>query len=619
MARPADWVPLAEADPVPGDPEGIRGEVEHMKKVAEKLRTQAAAMQAIADCDGLNGKYADDLGDKARGLTRRLDLAEDRYREVKGHLHGWADDMETAQKEADRALGDAKVAQRIIDTHKPDGAAKSAGKDSGEESGKDEPDDDLAVKRAKEDLEAARAKLNSAVSFYGERADHYASKIRSSIDDDMKDSWWNDFKAWVTDAEWLSTLADRLSDICTVLTFVAIFFPAVGGLAAVLTGVIFAIHLARALAGNGSWFDVLTDIAAFKMAKNGVKAAKAVKRLQREARSVAQGITKQAEKRAATRASAPRRAAVGGKAGRLHRAADAQKARSAARQVEKKPLPEVRQTEKARALGDKDMAQQMKDIRRLRNEYPDSRQLKATASEAERQLGVSRANWGASTALDLGGRLGDATSSTYTNAKGHMTGAGTVAMVRFKPVKREASSPDSARARKARRVQGRARSSGPHHPHLSNRNPQEQQAICPPATVAANRGAPDREEAERLFKLAARLRYALLAVAVVMLIWFLVSLSGEKTWGVELATPTWPLDLAALTPLVALVRFRNPKDREEGVTLESDLRILSGLYLFMALSFALLDGQWQLWPAVAFSSFVYAGIWYTNKQAHSGG
>ncbi|MET7701030.1 hypothetical protein [Streptomyces sp. NPDC005485] len=389
-----------------------------MKKVAEKLRTQAAAMQAIADCDGLKGKYADDLGDKARGLGRRLDLAEDRYREVKGHLNGWADDMETAQRRADRALGDAKDAQRTIDAHKPDGAPDQG---LSKESGEDEQDDDPAVKRAKEDLEAARTKLNSAVSFYSERADHFAGKIRSSIDDDMKDSWWNDFKAWVADADWLTTLADVLSNISTVLTFIAIFFPAVGGLAALIAGVIFAIHLIQAMTGNGSWFDVLTDVAAFKMARNGVKAAKAVKGLQKEARSVAQGLTKQAEKRAATRASAPRRAAVGGKASRLHRAADAQKARAAARQVEKNPLPEVRQAEKAKALGDKDMAQQLKDIRRLRGEYPGSPQLQGAASEAERQLSVSRANWGASTALDLGGRVGDETSSTYTNAKGHMT------------------------------------------------------------------------------------------------------------------------------------------------------------------------------------------------------
>ncbi|MEU9136080.1 hypothetical protein AB0D33_08955 [Streptomyces sp. NPDC048404] len=417
MARPADWTPLADADPVPGDPEGIRREVEHMKKVAEKLRTQAAAMEAIADCDGLQGRYADELGDKARGLGRRLDLAEDRYRTVKGHLGGWADDMETAQTKADQALREAKDAQRVIDHH-PDAAA---GKGSGKQSGQDEPHDDPAVKQAGEDLRVARTKLNSAVSFYYERADHFAGKIRSSIDDDMKDTWWNDFKAWVADADWLSTLADRLSDICTVLTFVAIFFPAVGGLAALLTGVIFAIHLVQAMTGNGSWFDVLTDIAAFKMAKNGVKAAKAVKALQQEARGIARGITKQAEKRAATRASAPRRAAVGGRAGRLHRAADTQKARAAARHVEKKPLPEVSQAERSRTLGDKDMAQQMKDIRRLRAEHSGSPQLQATASEAERRLWVSRANWGASTALDLGGRLGDEMSSTYTNAKGHMT------------------------------------------------------------------------------------------------------------------------------------------------------------------------------------------------------
>lgn len=418
MARPADWAPLAEADPVPGDPEGIRREVTHMKKVAEKLRVQAAAMQAIADCDGLKGKYADELGDKARGLGGRLDLAEDRYREVKGHLNGWAEDMETAQRKADRALADAKEAQRVIDSHKPRAVV---GQGTNSASVKGQLSDDRALTRAEEDVESARKRLNSAVSFYRERAHYFASKIRSSVDDDVKDSWWSDFKAWVADADWLSTLADRLSDICTVLTFVAIFFPAVGVLAAVLTGVIFAIHLVEAMTGNDSWFDVLTDIAAFKMAKNGVNAAKAVKALQKEARDIAKGVTKRVEKSAATRASASRRAGLGGRASRLHRAADTQKARAAARQVEMNPLPEVNQAEKVKALGDKDMAQQVKDIRRLRSEYPESPRLQATASEAERQLWVSRGNWGASTVLDLGGRAGDATSSTYTNAKGHMT------------------------------------------------------------------------------------------------------------------------------------------------------------------------------------------------------
>ncbi|MET7701031.1 hypothetical protein [Streptomyces sp. NPDC005485] len=111
----------------------------------------------------------------------------------------------------------------------------------------------------------------------------------------------------------------------------------------------------------------------------------------------------------------------------------------------------------------------------------------------------------------------------------------------------------------------------------------------------------------------------LIAVAVLMLMWSLAAMSGGRTSGVELATPTWPVDIAALTPLLVLLRFWDSKAREEGVTLESDLKILSGLYLFMSLPFAVFDSLWQLWPAVGFSVAVYAGIYYTNRQARARG
>ncbi|MFJ8086338.1 putative T7SS-secreted protein [Streptomyces sp. NPDC096205] len=417
MARPADWAPLAEADPVPGDPEGIRREVTHMKNVAAKLRTQAAAMQAIADCDGLKGKYADELGDKARGLERRLDLAQDRYRKVKGHLDGWANDMETAQKKADRALEDAKDAQRILDAHKPDTAKQGSDKTTASE--------DPAVERAEEDLEAARRKLTSAVSFYSERADHYAGKIRSTIDDDMEDSWWNNLKAWVADADWLGEWADRLSWLATALSVVAVFFPAVGGIVVVLTAIVVGVHLLMALTGNGSWMDVLMDIGAFKMARNGVRAAKAVKGLQRESRAIAEGLAKQQAKRTATRASAARRATVGGKAGRLHRLADGNKARAAAREVRDAPLPEATRAGTAGAMGDKLMKQRIDDIRRARDAFPGNHALQKNAAEAERQLGIQRASWGVGTGLDLGDKTADnwdpLIGGTYGETKGDLT------------------------------------------------------------------------------------------------------------------------------------------------------------------------------------------------------
>ncbi|MGP3948556.1 putative T7SS-secreted protein [Streptomyces sp. 7N604] len=421
MARPADWAPLAETDPVPGDPEGIRDEVDHMKRVAEKLRTQAAAMEAIADSDGLKGKYADELAEKARGLSRRLDLAEDRYREVKGHLGGWADDMETAQKKADRALDDAKDAQRVLNRHKGEGAGKDSGK--GDSS---DPSDDPAVKRAEDDLEEARRKLNSAVTFYGDRADHWAGKIRSSVDDDLEDSWWNDLKA-LAGADWLGNLAEYLSDITTVLGIIAIFFPAVGVLAGFLTAIVMGIHAIQALTGNGSWFDVLTDVAAFKMARNGIKAAKAVKGLQKEARTVSQGLAKTKATRQAMRANAASRRG-GGRLARAHRARENATGRAAGRQVRDEPLPQLTRKEKLLALGDRGTSKHVKDIRRWRNQYPDNPRLGTAATEAGRHLGVARASWGGSTVLDLGGRVGDEFSNTYVNAKGHMTapGAGVV-------------------------------------------------------------------------------------------------------------------------------------------------------------------------------------------------
>lgn len=86
-----------------------------------------------------------------------------------------------------------------------------------------------------------------------------------------------------------------------------------------------------------------------------------------------------------------------------------------------------------------------------------------------------------------------------------------------------------------------------------------------------------------------------------------------------LPLPTWEWDIAALTPLPVLIRYRDSALRSRVTQLESHLRIFSGFYLFYALPFAALDGRWQLWPAVAFSVTVYAGIWYTNRRARTRG
>ncbi|AZM54789.1 hypothetical protein DMA15_21345 [Streptomyces sp. WAC 01529] len=439
MARPKDWQPLRESDPVPGDPVAVREQVKHMKKIAEYLRTQAEALTAMADADNLKGKYAEKLGEDSRALGRKLDEAEDRYREVKGHLSGWAEELEGFQKRADKALGDAKDAKRIIDAHesKPESEKKGKDDEKGAKDGKDDKGDkgsdteDPALKKAKEDLADARGRVNSAAGDYNERAGHYAGKIRKSIDDDMKDSWWNDFKAWVGDADWIGDWADKLSWLATVVGIAAMFFPALGVIALALTAVVAAAHLLMAVTGNGSWFDVVMDIGALKMARNGVKAAKAIKALQQSSRKTAAGVAK--EGAAETRKNAMKNAAKGEKKGGGRSGGDRQKNRARRLRMEQKnqaagnkvrdaELPQITAQEKASVLGDAKLGQQMKDINKWRDKYPDNTKLAENAREAARQKDALRGSWAVGTGLDTADKGGDLVSDgEYSRMKDRMT------------------------------------------------------------------------------------------------------------------------------------------------------------------------------------------------------
>jgi hypothetical protein len=440
MARPRDWHPLRESDPVPGDPEGIRGQVKHMKKIAEYLRTQAAALSAMADADNLKGEYAEKLGEESRGLGRKLDEAEDRYREVKGHLSNWADELEEFQQKADKALGDAKEAQRIIDSH----AAKADDKPAPhkEDDKRREPgnssDEDPALKRAKDDLEDARNRLNTAEGDYTERSNHFAGKIRSSIDDDMKDSWWTDVKAWVADAEWLKNWTERLSWFATAAGVIAMFIPVVGWIALGLTIAVTLSHITLAATGNGSWFDVVMDIGALKMARNGLKAAKAIKALQQTSRKTAAGMANDGAKAGAAAAnSGARKTAAraarkrGGTSSSNRSAARARKLRMeaenraagkrAADEVKDADLPEATLRDRAGTIGDAKLSQQMKDIKKWRDEYPDNPTLADNAAQAQRHQNTLQGSWAVGTGLDLGDKFGnDVSGGAYDRMKGRM-------------------------------------------------------------------------------------------------------------------------------------------------------------------------------------------------------
>ncbi|WP_405647089.1 putative T7SS-secreted protein [Streptomyces sp. NBC_00019] len=284
--RPRDWQPLADSDPIPGDPEEIRDEVKHMRNVASSLRDQARDLRAIKDDNELKGKYAAKLREESEGLEKHLREVASRYERVHGHLSNWADDLELHQGEADKILAKAKKEQEEVEAEKKK-QASSDGRDKSPA-----PDDPF---------ESYRKQLESLKGDRDNRADYYAGKIGDEIDDIIKDSWWEGV------VDYVKVAIDVLSWAATIIGIVALFITPVGWvamIATVATGLVMAGHLLLAVTGDGSWMDVAMDAFSLVTMGLGTKALKGLKGVQaltRKASTKAAGKAARASTTAVTR------------------------------------------------------------------------------------------------------------------------------------------------------------------------------------------------------------------------------------------------------------------------------------------------------------------------------
>lgn len=247
--RPRDWHPLADSDPVPGDPEEIRDEVKHMVGVAENLRAQAKLLREIKNDNELKGKYASKLREGSEVLEKHMREVAGRYERVHGHLANWANELEDFQTEADKVLANAKREQEELDAEKAKKGSdgKDAKKTSGSEAGEDP-------------LQRFRNQLDRIKGDRDDRAGHYAGKIRDQLDDVIEDSWWDDAKGWIHDnIEAIKWVLDFMGWAATVAGFIALFVP---GLNLFVLGIgifIAASRFIMYLAGEASLAEVFID------------------------------------------------------------------------------------------------------------------------------------------------------------------------------------------------------------------------------------------------------------------------------------------------------------------------------------------------------------------------
>ncbi|MBS2531896.1 hypothetical protein KGQ20_03830 [Catenulispora sp. NF23] len=283
MARPADWTPLRDSDPAPGDTDSIRDQVTKLTRVADSILDQVAALRRItsAGADGeLRGQFVGTIGSKAGDLAVQLGKAEGRYRTASSELRQWLNALEPAQGRtltlltSAKQAWDAMTAKGIADPDAPPPPSftphppPSAPKPSAPPAIADElldPWKDPAVTQAHAALLAARHEAAQiAADLDAEAARHEKNIKAASQHDGLKDSRWDRLKAATHSGfgRLLSDCCNGLGWIATGLAIAALFFPGVDLLvigAFAVTALSAVGHGVLASTGAGSLFDVGMD------------------------------------------------------------------------------------------------------------------------------------------------------------------------------------------------------------------------------------------------------------------------------------------------------------------------------------------------------------------------
>ncbi|GLW44778.1 hypothetical protein Stsp02_04400 [Streptomyces sp. NBRC 14336] len=266
-ARPKDWSPLYDSDPIPGDPDEVAKLGKKLRSMADEIEKQARNIKALASVDGWNSEAGRAFHEIAGDTAGRLKKAYDRYDEaaaalgtkvMDGESDEYASELHRAQRMADKGLEeyraaevDYKAAGKILDPLK---GKVLAGDDAVQHSKQQKKQDDAAELMLK-----AEKKILAAKQIRDSAARKAARRIKNVIHHDgVKDP--GGLMDWIADhADWFSAAATVLA---VVALGAAIIFT--GGLAAPIIAGIAAAASATALTGRlydvfarGGKFDAL--------------------------------------------------------------------------------------------------------------------------------------------------------------------------------------------------------------------------------------------------------------------------------------------------------------------------------------------------------------------------
>ncbi|MGW7565272.1 putative T7SS-secreted protein [Streptomyces tendae] len=254
-ARPQDWSPMYDSDPVPGDPYEVARLGKELRGMADEIDKQARNIKALASVDGWDSDAGRAFHEIAGDTSSRLKDAYDRYdeaaiamgtkvREGGGESSEYASELHRAQQLADKGLQeyrdaevDYKAANKILD---PLNGKVLTGDDAVQHSKQQKKSDDAAQLMLEGEKKIMRAK-----AIRDDAARHAARKIKNVIHHDgVKDP--GGFMNWIADH------ADLFSAVGTFLAVAALVAAIVlsGGTLAVFLVVAAGVMSATALSGR---------------------------------------------------------------------------------------------------------------------------------------------------------------------------------------------------------------------------------------------------------------------------------------------------------------------------------------------------------------------------------
>ncbi len=111
MARPREWWPLSDADPVPGDPETLAGLGQHMANAAAEIESMAAALPKLSASELWDSAAGQQFRSNAATTATGIGKAQGRFRAVATALGsstyggaGYAAALQECQDQADAAV-----------------------------------------------------------------------------------------------------------------------------------------------------------------------------------------------------------------------------------------------------------------------------------------------------------------------------------------------------------------------------------------------------------------------------------------------------------------------------------------------------------------------------------